>query len=414
MNGDGMTRRRFMGRTAAVGLGVLAHPTFSAKVFGANERIVMGIIGAGGMGRGHMENFKNLGAEWGAVCDVYDVNLDAGLEIAGPQAKGYRDHRALLDRNDIDAVLIATPEHWHHNHLVDAVQAQKDAYCEKPMSHSIEEGAEMVAQVRKADRIVQIGMQRRSSPAIQGCKQLVDQGRVGQINLVRAEWNWAMQMRTKSVLRDKLDWDRFLGPARKQPFDAVRYRHWRYFWDFSGVNMTDQGTHLMDVVQWFTNNTQPQAAYCYGEVYKLQPSETPDTFCAVFEYPHFTCTWTLCYSSSFQSGWGLVFLGQKGTLELTEQGYRVYDEPWTGGGTAYERWNPPHPAIERLPGGLTSTLPHIQNFLDCVKSRQQPNATVEIGHQAARALHWRTSPEGRRLVRCWQKMGRRLRCKDAD
>jgi len=145
MNGDGMTRRRFMGRTAAVGLGVLAHPTFSAKIFGANERIVMGIIGAGGMGRGHMENFKNLGAEWGAVCDVYDVNLDAGLEIAGPQAKGYRDYRALLDRKDIDAVLIATPEHWHHNHLVDAVQAQNDAYCEKPMSHSIEEGAEMVA-----------------------------------------------------------------------------------------------------------------------------------------------------------------------------------------------------------------------------------------------------------------------------
>jgi predicted dehydrogenase len=387
MCSDGITRRRFMGRTAAVGLGVLAHPTFSAKVFGANERIVLGIIGAGGMGRGHMENFKNLGAEWGAVCDVYDVNLDVGLEIAGPQAKGYLDYRALLDRKDIDAVLIATPEHWHHNHLVDAVQAGKDAYCEKPMSHSIEEGSAMVAQVRKTDRIVQIGMQRRSSPAIQECKQLVDQGRIGQINLVRAEWNWAMEMRTRSVLRDKLDWDRFLGPARKQPFDAVRYRHWRYFWDFSGGNMTDQGTHLMDVVQWFTDNSQPQAAYCYGEVYKLQPSETPDTFCTVFEYPHFICTWTLCYSSSFQSGWGLVFLGQKGTLEITEQGYRVYDEPWTGGGTAYERWNPPHPVIERLPGGLTSTPPHIRNFLDCVKRRQQPNATVEIGHQAVRTLH---------------------------
>jgi hypothetical protein len=132
MNGDGITRRKFMGRTAAVGLGVLAHPTFSAKVLGANERIVMGIIGAGGMGRGHMENFKNLGAEWGAVCDVYDVNLDAGLEIAGPQAGGYRDYRALLDRKDIDAVLIATPEHWHHNHLVDAVQAGKEPIARNP------------------------------------------------------------------------------------------------------------------------------------------------------------------------------------------------------------------------------------------------------------------------------------------
>jgi predicted dehydrogenase len=334
-----------------------------------------------------MENFKNLGAEWGAVCDVYEVNLDAGLEIAGPQAKGYRDHRALLDHKDIDAVLIATPEHWHHQHLVDAVHAAKDAYCEKPMSHSIEEGADMVSQVRKTDRIVQIGMQRRSSPPIRECKQLVDEGTIGEINLVRAEWYWNVEMRTRSVLQAKLDWNRFVGPARKQPFDAVRYRHWRYFWDFSGGNMTDQGTHLMDVVQWFTNNTQPRAAYCYGEVYKLQPSETPDTFCAVFEYPHFTCTWTLCYSNSFQTGWGLVFQGQKGTLELTEQGYRVYNEPWSATGTGYARWNVPRPAIEKLPGGLTSTVPHIQNFLDCVKSRQQPNATVELGHQAVRTLH---------------------------
>ena len=387
MESDGVTRRTFMGRTAAVGLGVLAHPAFSAKVFGANDRVVMGIIGAGGMGRGHMENFKNLGAEWAGVCDAYEVNLDAGLEIAGTQTKGHRDHRALLDRKDIDAVLIATPEHWHHNHLIDALQAGKDAYCEKPMSHSIEEGADMVAQVRKTDRIVQIGMQRRSSPGIHECKKLVDEGALGEINLVRAEWYWNMQIRTKSILRDKLDWDRFVGPAPKQAFDPIRYRNWRYFWYFSGGNMTDQGTHLMDVVQWLTGNTQPLAAYSYGNVYKLQPAETPDTFCAVFEYPHFTCTWTLCYSSSFQSGWGLVFQGQKATLEITEQGYRVYNEPWTGGGTTYNRWNAPPPAIERLPGGLTSTVPHIQNFLDCVKNRQQPNATVELGHQAVRTLH---------------------------
>src|SRR2546422_1064210 len=151
--------------------------------------------------------------------------------------------------------------------------------------------------------------------------------------------------------------------------------------------MTDQGTHLVDVVQWFTNTTQPRAAYCSGEVYKLQPSETPDTFCAVFEYPRFACTWTLCYSNSFQSGWGLVFQGQKGTLELCESGYRIYGEPWTGGGTSYSRWSAPPPQVEKLPGGLTSTLPHIQNFLDCVKTRKQPNATVELGHQAVRALH---------------------------
>ena len=129
MEANSINRRKFLGRTAAVGLGVLAHPTFSGKVFGANDRIVMGIIGAGGMGRGHMENFKDQGVDWAAVCDVYEVNLDAGLEIAGPQAKGYTDHRKLLERKDIDAVLIATPEHWHHDHLIDALRAGKDAYC---------------------------------------------------------------------------------------------------------------------------------------------------------------------------------------------------------------------------------------------------------------------------------------------
>ncbi len=142
----------------------------------------------------------------------------------------------MLDRKDIDAVLIATPEHWHHNHLVDAIRAGKDAYCEKPMSHSIEEGADMVKEVRKTDRVVQIGMQRRSSPAILECQKILEAGTLGEINLVRAEWYWNMGIRTKAVLPGKLDWDRFVGPARKQPFDPVRYRNWRYFWDFSGGN----------------------------------------------------------------------------------------------------------------------------------------------------------------------------------
>ncbi len=377
-----LNRRKFLGRSAAVGLGVLGHPSFSGRVFGANDRIVMGIIGAGGRGRGMMDSFTEHGADWAAVCDVYEVNTSLGLENAGAQAKAYPDHRKLLERKDIDAVLIASPEHWHHDHLIDSVRAGKDAYCEKPLSWSIEQGANMVAEVRKTDRIVQVGMQRRSSPPILECKQLLEQGTIGEINLVRAEWYWDINLRTRPVLRDKLDWERFVGPARKQPFEPARFRHWRYFWDFSGGNMTDQGTHLIDVIQWFTNTTQPVAAQCCGKVYKLFPSETPDTFCATFEYPKFTCTWTLTYTNSFQNGWGIVFQGQKGTLELCEAGYRVYKEPWSGG-----RWDRPEPATEKLPGGLTQTVPHIKNFLECLRTRKQPNAPIEIGHEAVRALH---------------------------
>jgi predicted dehydrogenase len=383
MENNSVTRRKFIHSSAAVGLGLLAHPSFSARVFGANDRIVMGIIGAGGMGRGHMANFQDQDADWAAVADVYGVNLDAGLEIAGPSAKGYTDHRSLLDRKDIDAVVIATPEHWHHDHLIDALHAGKDVYCEKPLSWSIEQGANMVKEVRKTDRIVQVGMQRRSSPIARECKELIDQGAIGEINLVRAEWYWDLTpLHPRSVIRSRLNWERFVGPARMQPFDLYRYRYWRYFWDFSGGNMTDQGTHLMDVIQWFTGATQPIAAQCYGAVYKLRPAETPDTFSAVFEYKGLMCTWTLAYMNSFQNGWGIVFQGQKGTLELCEQGYRVYSEPWPGG-----RWSRPDPVQEKLPGSVTSTGPHIKNFLECVRTRQQPNATIELGHEAVRSLH---------------------------
>jgi predicted dehydrogenase len=383
MPSNGVTRRNFLGASAAVGLGVLAHPSFGAKVFGANDRIVLGIIGAGGMGRHHMDVFKQQGAEWAAVCDVYGVNRDLGLENASSGATGYTDHRKLLERKDIDAVLITSPDHWHHDHLLDALKAGKDVYCEKPLSWSIEQGADMVDAVRKTDRIVQVGMQRRSSPIVQECKQLVDEGRLGEINLVRAEWYWNRTLSVKPVLESKLDWDRFSGPAGKQPFEPVRFRHWRYFWAFSGGNMTDQGTHLIDVIQWLTGATQPVAAHCYGAVYKLHPAETPDTFCAVFEYPKFTCTWTLTYTNSYQNGWGIVFHGQKGTLELCETGYRFYEEPWAPRG----RWERPEPTIEKLPGSVTSTVPHTKHFLECIRSRQQPNATIELGHQAVRTLH---------------------------
>ena len=383
MSEPGINRRKFLGRGAAVGLGVLAHPTFGAHVFGANDRIVMGIIGAGGMGRGHMDNFKDQGVEWAGVSDVYEVNANLGLEIAGPQAKIHKDHRELLDRKDIDAVLIATPDHWHHDHLLDALKAGKDAYCEKPLSWSIEEGANMVKAVRATDRIVQVGMQRRSSPLVRECKELIDKGMLGEINLVRAEWYWNLSVKPRPVIASQLDWARFTGPRKIQPFELIKFRSWRWFWDFSGGNMTDQGTHLIDVVQWFTGATQPVAASCYGAVYKLRPAETPDTFSATFEYPGFMATWTLAYMSSFQNGWGLVFQGQQGTLELCEEGYRLYKEPWA----PLTRWNRPEPAIEKLPGGLTRTPPHIQNFLDCVRSRQQPNATIELGHQAVRTLH---------------------------
>ena len=379
-------RRKFVKSVSMAGASAAIATSRTRPVLGANDRVVMGIIGSGGMGRNHLNKTKSLPVEWVAVADVYDINLQKGLELAGPNAKGYADYRQLLDRKDIDAVLIATPEHWHHDHLIAALKAGKDAYCEKPMSWSITQGLDMVKEVRKTDRIVQIGMQRRSSPLVHEAKAIIDEGLIGEINLVRAEWYWNIS----SINRDpnlpgKLDWDAFLGPAPRIPFDAIRFRNWRYFWDYSGGNMTDQGTHLLDVIQWFNGVEQPIAAQTYGTVYTLQPSETPDTFCAIFEFPKFMCTWTLAYMNTFMKGWGVVFQGQKGTLELSEDGYRVFAEPWSDKG--YDRFKTPTPIRQNLAGGATDTLPHWKNFLECVKSRKQPNATAEIGFRAVRPLH---------------------------
>lgn len=367
------------------------------KVLGANDRIVMAIIGAGGMGRGHMNNFKEQGGmEWAAVCDVYEPNLKAGLDIAGSNAKGYSNHEEVLERQDIDAVLIASPEHWHHHHLIDTVRAGKDAYCEKPMCWSVQEGADMVNEVRKTDRIVQIGMQRRSSPIIHKIKEEVfDSKMLGDIYLARAEWYWNMDVNRDENLPGTLDWPRFCGPAGPQEFKPIKFRHWRYFWPFSGGNETDQGTHLMDVVQWMMGADQPLAATQTGEVYRNKPTETPDTFCCAFEYPNFMATWTLGYTTNtWRNGWSICFQGTKGALFLTEAGYRVFNQVngWEGG------W--PKPVKEELPGSVTSTVPHIKNFLQCVRERKQPNAPVEIGHKAVRPLHLANAAlkAGRRAV----------------
>jgi predicted dehydrogenase len=251
--------------------------------------------------------------------------------------------------------------------------------------------------VRRTSQIVQVGMQRRSAPVVQKAKALVDDGVLGKVSLIKPMWNWNVSRElNNSPLPGKLDWKRFLGPARKQ-FEPMRYRYWRYFWEFSGGNMTDQGTHLMDVTQWFTNTKSPLSAISYGQVNKMKGSEVPDVFCAVFEYPQHMVTWTLNYCNSYENDWSILFQGDKGTLALSESGYKVYREPWRDQANR----EPIYSSDERVP-----IEAHVQNFLDCIKSRQQPNATVEVGASAVSGPHLaniafhkgrqaRLSPEGK-------------------
>jgi predicted dehydrogenase len=173
-----------------------------------------------------------------------------------------------------------------------------------------------------------------------------------------------------------LDWDRFLGDAPKRDLEPMRFRYWRYFYDYAGGNMTDQGTHLMDVVQWFTNSGPPVAAVGQGYVAKMIGAEHPDVFSAVFEFPNHMATWTLDYANSFQNGWSITYMGDKGTMILDEAGYRVYAEPWKRDAAPTQEEQAPVP-VEA----------HVQNFFDCVKSRKDPNCTVEIAAQAVAGPH---------------------------
>jgi predicted dehydrogenase len=287
------------------------------------------------------------------------------------------EYHDLLAQPGVDAVVIASPDHQHAPMLYAALDARKDVYLEKPMSHSLEESQQMIRAVRKTRQIVQIGMQRRSAPSVIKAKQIVDSGILGRITLVKPMWNWNVSKPLdNSPLPGKLDWRRFLGKAKDRDLEPMRFRSWRYFWDYSGGNMTDQGTHLMDVVQWFTGAGLARSAVCYGQLAKNTGSEVPDVFCAVFEYEKLMATWTLNYCNSYENDWSILFQGDEGTMHINNEGFRIWKEPVPKNPEPIQKMEAPIP-IET----------HIQNFLDCVKSRQEPNAPVEVGASAVSAPH---------------------------
>lgn len=377
-------RRKFMADAGKLGAVGLFTASSYSRVLGANDRIRMGIIGSGGRGRSVMGSFLKVSpqVEFIQVCDVYEVNQNEALKMARAGATATYEYKEVLANKEVDAVLNATPDHWHAQVVIDAVAAGKDVYTEKPFALSIEQGAKIVKAVRGTKQIVQVGMQRRSSQMVQAARKLIADGVLGEVALARAQWYWNRPVDVaKFKLRGKLDWDRFQAPAKHhRALELPRFFHWRSFFDYNGGHMTDQGTHLMDVIQWTCNDGKPpRAAVCHGAVYMQTFGEVPDTFSAVFEYPNFVATWTLCYANSYQDSWKITIQGKKGTMELDDDGFRVYPEPW-------KRPNIPPQPIHEFKGGIP-TEPHVANFLECIRSRKEPNAPVEVGHNAVTGPH---------------------------
>jgi len=342
----------------------------------ANDKLAYGLIAAGGRGRYLSRSFTALGAQCVAVCDAYEPNMELALKDT-PGAKKFIEHEALLAMKGIDFVICAGPDHWHVPHLLDSIKAGKDVYTEKPLARTLADGARAVKAVKASDRIVQVGMQRRSAPSLHEAKKIIDDGKLGRITMTKAQWNWnTSRPLNNSPLQGELHWNRFLGSAPQRPVEPMRWRSWRVFKDYAGGNMTDQGTHLMDVVLWFTGKGVPKSAVAQGYIAKMTGAEHPDVFCAVFDHGDMLTTWTLDYANAFENGWQILFMGDEGTMRLDDAGVTVWKEPWHQNRTPILEMKAPVPME-----------PHIQNFLDCIKSRKQPNCTVEIAQAAVAGPH---------------------------
>jgi predicted dehydrogenase len=416
-----MNRRSFLRGSAAGVMGTFAQRGSSqGRVLGANQRIRCGFIGVGNMGRGNLRDFlKCENAEVVAVCDVWQPYLDRAVEISSAKPAAYSDFRRVLDRKDVDVVIISTPDHWHGYMTIEACKAGKDVYVEKPLAHNISEGRKMVESARKHNRVVQCGTQQRSARHYHEVVEFIKAGKLGKVNRVAA-WNY--QNESPFGMGDfpdtepppGLDYNLWLGPAPKRSFNPNRFIfNFRYFWDYAGGYATDWGVHHIDTVQWVMNVQAPTKVSALGGKYDIGDNrETPDTLEVIYEYPTFLLSYSnrlLNANPLHNRSYGVAFYGTDATLVVDRSGYDVLPE--TQG--TFEKMEPfykrdleaaktgksPYPwgserdvwlgrtATVRGEGGPEMHLAHVKNFLDCVANRKKPASDVEVTHYSTATTH---------------------------
>jgi len=349
----------------------------ASRVMGANDTLRVGLIGAGG----RMNDLLSAADKAGnyqivAVSDVYGPRVDAVKQRTnGAGATTHGNYKEVLEQ-PIDAVLIASPDHWHVRMAVDALAAGKDVYLEKPVTHTVEEGAALIKAVRANKRILQCGMQQRSWSHFRDAVDLIQGGSLGKVPQVRTYWwqNYGTWKSPNAVDTQALDWKQWLGGAPEQAFSEEKFYRWRWFWNFGGGAMTDLCTHWIDVVHWAMKADEPRNVMMLGDKYIFEQWDCPDTVQAAFRYAGFDVVYEGMMASSIDDG-GLEFRGTDATLKINRSGFQIHHEGATG------RANP----VVRAESFQDGTIDHMQNFFDCVKSRKEPNAPVETGVAAARA-----------------------------
>ncbi len=389
-----ITRRTFAKTGAAAAFGLAASRSLRAPAFqarGANERVRLGFIGVANRGGQLMDAFLvHDDIEIVALCDVYEPTLQKANGKVDGKADTCRDFRELLDRQDIDAVVIATPDHWHAIQTVDACDAEKDVYVEKPMSITIHEGRRMVEAARRNQRVVQVGTHRRSSELYAQLAELVESGKVGKVTVSRAYR--LSNMYPSGIGRVKpaapppgLDWDLWLGPRPERPFQENIAPYKFRWWQLYSSQMANWGVHYLDAIRWMTGELAPSSVSAMGGRYAVDDDRTvPDTLEAVFEFASGRLAVFGQYEASgnpaFPRG-EIELRGTQGTVYVDERGFEIVPER---GGQFQDRAPRMEPMEVKAQEGNNASLTaqHARNFLDCIKSRQKPSADVEVGHRS--------------------------------
>jgi predicted dehydrogenase len=421
-NSDKTSSRRTFLAAGVSATAATALPAASyARVCGANERIGVGFIGYGLIGKRHVLDFQEQpDVNMVAVSDAHRGRVEEAKSLigdSGAKVRGYRDFRELLDDADVDAVCIATPDHWHALMTMLACAAGKDVYVEKPLTLFVREGRWMLDVAKKHQRVVQVGTQQRSGEHYQRARDLVRDGHIGRVMSVRM----AAARNVMPGFGDPpdgdpppdLDYDLWLGPAPKRPYNPNRsIYHFRWFWDYSGGQMTNLGQHSLDIVDWFLGMETLRSVTSSGGRFCLTDSgETPDTMDVLFEFDGWTATWSHREASAGRRDASPQFFGTKGNLGISRRGFRVEADadvppelaiPQFAGahpvggpqphpeGTRFDRSERRYrtePVVDQTGDDRQQFKDHVRNFLDCVKSRKTPLSDLASGHRVATACH---------------------------
>jgi predicted dehydrogenase len=452
MTNHEMNRREFMRTSAgAAALGSASkvtllspsHLAAAPRAVPPSDRVRFASIGTGVEGCTILRAALACpGTEIVAACDLYDGRLTAAKEYAKKEIFTTKDYRAILDRQDVDAVLVATPDHWHAKITQDACAAGKDVYCEKPMSHTVEEGFAMVDAMQKHNRIVQVGSQCRSSIVYAKAKEIFESGALGQVTAIEAcidrndaSGAWVYPI-PPDASETTIDWERFLGDTPKRPFDPIRFFRWRCFRDYGEGLPGDLYVHMLTGIHYITGtNAPPLRAASVGGIFRwIENREVPDMIWTLFEYPSFRLS-LRCNLNNESPGMACCY-GTKGTLEIkndvltfapqnTEpqpEGYSILGWPEKLRKEYLEQWRKEHPVP--LPGEYPLTqsaetfqaapsydyqIDHMNNFMESVRSRRPAVEDAVYGNNTSIACHMANASYFKKTMAVWDGAAKNIR-----